>query len=213
MREEAVERHSTARDGPSGRADVRGEGDGNETRGGTVRERERDFVRRRIYGVDGAENARGEDEEREDNGEKKVPSRTVSSISDADERNVGRSAERSVRGRRTRGVECRLFGGRERRGGRGVGGARRKEAERARKVGEHSRAANVEGVLVSRVFVRAGAVRTRRFASGYRERHVRTASARERRGERKGVPVYRGRVRVVPRRNRRQRVPDSRSHV
>ena len=85
---------------------------------------------REFYGVDGAENSRGEDEEREDNGEKKVPSRTVSSVSDADERDVGGCAERSVRGRRTRGVECRLFGGRERRGHSGEEEKKRRERER-----------------------------------------------------------------------------------
>ena len=74
---------------------------------------------------------------------KRVPSRTVSSVSDADERNVGRSAEGVYAEERAAwNADCLED---ERRGGASVGRERR--AERARKVGEHSRAANVEECL------------------------------------------------------------------
>ena len=71
---------------------------------------------------------------------KKVPSRTVSSVSDADERDVGGCAERryAEEERAVWNADCledeeRTFRWR-----------RRKEAGESQKVGEHSRAANVE---------------------------------------------------------------------
>ena len=213
LREEAVERHSTARDGPSGRADVRGEGDGNETRRGTVRERERDFVRRRIYGVDGAENARGEDEEREDNGKRRYPVERFRAFR-MPTRETWEEALRGVYAEEERAVwnvDCL-----EDEKGEDIQASARakKRSGESEKVGEHSRAANVERMLVSRVFVRAGAVRTRCFASRCRERNVRIASACEpKRRKKRCSSVSRKSSRVVPRRNRRQCVPDSRSHV
>ena len=120
---------------------------------------------------------------------------------------MGRRAERGVPGRGKSGRFRRRRNGRRKsvRGG--------EEEKRVRAVGEYPRAANVARVLVSRIFVRAGAVRTRRGESRRRERHARTTPSRERGRERKNFREHRRRVSLVSRRDARERVSNSRGDL
>ena len=120
---------------------------------------------------------------------------------------MGRGAERGVPGRGKSGRFRRRRNGRRKsvRGG--------EEEKRVRAVGEYPRAANVARVLVSRIFVRAGAVRTRRGESRRRERHARTTPSRERGRERKNLREHRRRVSLVSRRDGRERVSNSRGDL